>query len=212
MKLKYFLFLIFVTQTLLKEERKAAKKNKTEEIKETKETEEINEIFNEEEGYYTWNKIHELNDVLFDQVIRGGRIYRWLIIFYSKTCVHCMKAKKEIKKLFDKVKRVKNETLRFAQMEAYDNSLTNVRFNISGVPYIIVVENNSMFEMNLFPNYDNLKTLIETNFTEVKDELKPIPKRVRFQYVAWVVFRQAIGSITDAFNIALKKKRNKYKI
>ena len=63
-------------------------------------------------------------------------------------------------------------------MEAYDNSLTNVRFNITGVPYMILVQNNTMYELDLFPNFDNLKNFVNTNFSEVKDELKPLPVKV----------------------------------
>ena len=90
-------------------------------------------------------------------------------------------------------------------MEAYDNTLTNVRFNITGVPYIVLIENNSIFELDLFPNYENLKKFISTNFTEIQEELKPLPKKVKFAYVAWVIFKQTLDSITESFNKLLKR-------
>ena len=96
-------------------------------------------------------------------------------------------------------------------MEAYDNSLTNVRFNITGVPYMILVQNNTMYELDLFPYFDNLKNVVNTNFSEVKDELKPLPIKVRFHYVAWVIFRQTLESITNSFNQLLNKKGIKIK-
>ena len=91
-------------------------------------------------------------------------------------------------------------------MEAYDNTLTNVRFNITGVPYIILLQNNTIYELDLFPNYDNLKNFLNTNFSEVTDELKPLPKKVKFHYVAWLIFKQTLESITGGFNNFLKKK------
>ena len=122
----------------------------------------ILENMDEEKGYFTGSKIHDLNDLFFDYMIRDGKIYRWFILFYSKTCGHCMRAKREIKKVFEELKS--NDSLRFAQIEAYDNTMTNVRFNITGVPYIIIVENNTMHELDLYPNYENLKKFIFTNF------------------------------------------------
>ena len=181
--------------------------------KEVKPTGEIkieneNENENEEEGYYSSSKIHELNDITFDYIIRDGKIYRWFIIFYSRSCGHCKRAKKEISKIFETYNNISN--LRFAQIEAYQNTVTNIRFNISGVPYMILVENGSMYEMELFPNYENLKDFIFTNFTEVEGDLKPIPRKVKFAYVAWVILKQTLDDVTNNFNIFLSNKGIKF--
>ena len=196
MNLILLLLSIFFTKIILKEEKNTVK-NKTEK--------EIIEEYNEEEGYFPGNKTYDLNDLIFDHVIRNGEKYRWFIFFYSKTCGHCRRARKEINKLFDNLKNI--NSLRFAQMEAYDNTLTNVRFNITGVPYIILIENNTMYELDLFPNFENLKNFISTNFTEVKEDLKPLPKKVKFSYVAWVIFKQSLDSITESFNKLLKRNK-----
>ena len=199
MKLISLLLLSLFTKIFLIEEKNITKN----ETKAEADTKNIQEEFKEEEGYYSGNKIYDLNDMIFDYMIREGKIYRWFILFYSKTCGHCRRARKEINKVFEDLKT--NNTLRFAQMEAYDNTLTNVRFNITGVPYIILIENNSILELDLFPNYENLKNFILTNFSEVKEELKPLPKRVKFTYVAWVIFKQTLDSITEGFNNLLKR-------
>ena len=178
------------------------------EVKPTGEIKIENENENEEEGYYSSSKIHELNDITFDYIIRDGKIYRWFIIFYSRSCGHCKRAKKEISKIFETYNNISN--LRFAQMEAYQNTVTNIRFNISGVPYMILVENGSMYEMDLFPNYENLKDFIFTNFTEVEGDLKPIPRKVKFAYVAWVILKQTLDDVTNNFNIFLSNKGIKF--
>ena len=210
MKFKFLLFIILISKIILKEEGKSTTKNQKEKDKDkdskTKEKV-VLENMDEENGYFTGSKIHDLSDLFFDYMIRDGKIYRWFILFYSKTCGHCMRAKREIKKVFEELKS--NDTLRFAQIEAYDNTMTNVRFNITGVPYIIVVENNTMYELDLYPNYENLKKFIFTNFSEVKDELKPFPKKVKFHYVAWVIFKQTLDSVTSSVNRFLKKKNIK---
>ena len=178
------------------------------EVKPTGEIKIENENENEEEGYYSSSKIHELNDITFDYIIRDGKIYRWFIIFYSRSCGHCKRAKKEISKIFETYNNISN--LRFAEIEAYQNTVTNIRFNISGVPYMILVENGSMYEMDLFPNYENLKDFIFTNFTEVEGDLKPIPRKVKFAYVAWVILKQTLDDVTNNFNIFLSNKGIKF--
>ena len=203
MKIKFLLFIILISKIVLKEEGKSSKESQKENEKEKV----VLENLNEENGYFSGSKIHELNDLFFDYKIRDGKIYRWFILFYSKTCGHCMRAKREIKKVFEELKT--NDTLRFAQIEAYDNTMTNVRFNITGVPYIIVVENNTMYELDLYPNYENLKKFIFTTFSEVKDEIKPFPKKVKFHYVAWVIFKQTLDSVTASVNNLLKRKNIK---
>ena len=210
--MKYiFLFLISILLQYI-----STKENKTttsteyikKEVKPTGEIKIENENENEEEGYYSSSKIHELNDITFDYIIREGKIYRWFIIFYSRSCGHCKRAKKEISKIFETYNNISN--LRFAQIEAYQNTVTNIRFNISGVPYMILVENGSMYEMDLFPNYENLKDFIFTNFTEVEGDLKPIPRKVKFAYVAWVILKQTLDDVTNNFNIFLSNKGIKF--
>ena len=200
-----FLFLILfqIHNTLTKENTSSTKTNY---IKKTvKPNEEITiENVDEEKGFFSANKIHELNDITFDYIIREGKIYRWFILFYSRSCGHCRRAKKEILKIFDDYKNISN--LRFAEMEAYQNTMTNVRFNITGVPYMILVENSTIYEMDLFPNYDNLKDFIFTNFSEVEEELKPLPRKVKFAYVAYLILKQTLDDITDNFNKFLKRK------
>ena len=204
-----FLFLIsFLIQNILAKENTSSTSTKY--IKKTvKANEGINiEDINEEKGIFSANEIHELNDITFDYIIKDGKIYRWFILFYSHSCGHCKRAKKEILKIFNTYKNITN--LRFAEIEAYQNTMTNIRFNVTGVPYIILVENKKIYEMDLFPNYDNLKDFIVTNFTEVKDDLKPLPKKVKFAYVAWIILKQTLDDITNNMNHFLKNKGIKF--
>ena len=208
--MKYiFLFLISILLQYISTKENKTTTNTEYIKKEVKPNGEIKiENENEEEGYYSSSKIHELNDITFDYIIRDGKIYRWFIIFYSRSCGHCKRAKKEISKIFETYNNISN--LRFAQIEAYQNTVTNIRFNISGVPYMILVENGSMYEMELFPNYENLKDFIFTNFTEVEGDLKPIPRKVKFAYVAWVILKQTLDDVTNNFNIFLSNKGIKF--
>ena len=157
-----FLFLILfqIHNTLTKENISSTKTNYIKKTVKPKEEIKFTEE-DEENGFYSPDKIYELNDISFDYIIRDGTIYRWFIIFYSRSCGHCRRAKKEIAKIFNDYKNISN--LRFAQIEAYQNIMTNVRFNISGVPYMILVENDSIYEMELFPNYEKIFRKLKMN-------------------------------------------------
>ena len=144
------------------------------------------------------NEIFSLNDLTFDMVLRGGNYYKWLVILYSETCGHCEHARREIRKIFPEYK---NSTLiRFAEIEINKNHLTNMRFDIEGVPYIFMLQNESMYELDLFPNQKNLKKFIETDFNDVEDELRPFPKMVPFYHVGYVILSNILRGITNMVN------------
>ena len=121
------------------------------------------------------DEIYELNDMIFDLYIEKGEKYRWFILFYLRTCGYCRKAKKEIEKIF---KNYTNTKTRFAELEIDDNVMSNVRFNISGVPHIILVENNKMLTLEKYPNEKNLIEFLNTSFNDVKDEIVDFPKKL----------------------------------
>ena len=144
------------------------------------------------------NEIFSLNDLTFDMVLRGGNYYKWLVILYSETCGHCEHARREIRKIFPEYKN--STSIRFAEIEINRNHLTNMRFDIEGVPYIFMLQNESIYELDLYPNQKNLKKLIETDFKDVEDELKPFPKMVPFYHVGFVVLSNIVRAITNIIN------------
>jgi len=144
------------------------------------------------------NEIFSLNDLTFDMVLRGGNYFKWFVILYSETCGHCEQARREIRKIFPEYKN--STTIRFAEIEINRNHLTNMRFDIEGVPYIFMLQNESMYELDLFPNQKNLKKFIETDFKDVEDELKPFPKMVPFYQVGLIVLSNIIRAITNIVN------------
>ena len=140
------------------------------------------------------DEIYELSDGNFDIVIQNGNNYRWFVLFYVSTCGHCRRAKKEIKAVFDKKEYSSN--LRFAQIETQSNVMTSIRFNITQIPYIVLMENNTMIEMTKYPNQNNIIDFIKTNFTNnTEDEILPIPVRPAFYYIAYVMLKEATDSL-----------------
>ena len=144
------------------------------------------------------NDIYSLNDLTFDMVLRGGNFYKWFVILYSETCGHCEHARREIRKIFPDYKN--STSIRFAEIEINKNHLTNMRFDIEGVPYIFLLQNESIYEFDLFPSVKNLKTFIETDFKEVEEDLKPFPQMVPGFKVALVVLTNIFRGITNMIN------------
>lgn len=140
------------------------------------------------------DEIYELSDGNFDIVIQNGNNYRWFVLFYVSTCGHCRRAKKEIKAVFEKKEYSSN--LRFAQIETQSNVMTSIRFNITQIPYIVLMENNTMIEMTKYPNQNNIIEFIKTNFTNnTEDEILPIPTRPAFYYIAFVMLKESLESL-----------------
>ena len=143
-------------------------------------------------------EVYSLNDLLFDMVLQKGNNFRWLVILYSETCGHCEFARRELRRIFPLYKN--STVLRFAEIEINRNPMTNMRFNIDSVPYIFLLQNNSIYEMDLYPNQKNFKTFLETNFEDVKSELKPFPPMVKLYKFGWVIVKNIMRGITNIVN------------
>ena len=144
------------------------------------------------------NDVYSLNDLTFDMVLKGGNNYKWLVILYSETCGHCEHARREIRKVFPSYKN--STSIRFAEIEINKNYLTNMRFDIEGVPYIFMLQNNSIYELDLFPSSKNLKNFIDTDFKDIEEELKPFPSMVPAPKIIFVILSNILRGITNAVN------------
>ena len=142
--------------------------------------------------------IYSLNDLTFDMVLQKGNNHKWLVILYSQTCGHCEFARRELRKIFSNYK--KNASIGFAEIEINRNPMTNMRFSIESVPYIFLLQNNSIYEMDLYPNQKNLIKFIDTNFEDVKNELKPFPPMVQLHKFGWIILQNIMHGITNGVN------------
>ena len=148
------------------------------------------------------DKIYELSDMTFEDSINAGKYYKWCVIFYLKTCGHCKRAKNARDKIF---KKVSDPKVRFAQLETEENMITNFRFNVTAVPYIVLIENNSMLELEKYPNEENLLNFCQSNFSNFEKEIIPYPKPIGMGKVSWIMFRETINGLVYQINIYLKK-------
>ena len=159
----------------------------------------VDSSFPEEDPNGNNQHVYSLNDITFDMVLQKGNNNKWLVILYSATCGHCEHARREIRKILP---NYRNDTsIKFAEIEINNNRMTNVRFKIEGVPYIFLLQNNSMYEMNTYANQKNLKKFIETDFKSIPpEELIPFPPMVPIYEFGWMILKNIFRGITEGVN------------
>ena len=144
--------------------------------------------------------VYLLNDKNIDKVLQNGNNYRWLVILFSETCGHCYFARTEIRKVLPDYKY--SSYLRFAEIEINFNPMTNMRFNIDGVPYIFLLQNNTMYIMDLYPSQKNIIKFLETDLSDfLPEEKKPFPPpMVDTNKFGWDKIKNTLQDITDNIN------------
>lgn len=199
-KLLSYLILFIVLLNLLslvqsaKPKKEKEKEDSTKEKPSPKITRPDEDYYYNEQAEIEGGRIYELSDASFDLFIKNGRKYKWFVLFYIKTCGHCKRAKEEIRKT---VGHIEQENIRFAQVDTDTNIMTSVRFNVTAIPYIVMIENGTMYPFNKYPNQKNLLEFINTSFNDVENELVNVPRKVKFYYIGWVMMKQTIESLRD---------------
>ena len=147
----------------------------------------------------------ELNDSNIDSIIKDGIYNRWFILCYLETCYHCQRARQVLDDILESGNYPVINNIKFAQIEVQKNIKSNIRFNISKVPYIILVENNTMYELELYPSEKNLLNFIGTDFRNVTTDIKPFPHMNIFKYY-YAIFDNSVSEIVKKINDFLKTK------
>lgn len=155
------------------------------------------------------SEIIELNDSNFDLVIRNGNYNRWIILFYIELCYHCHRAREILNKIIKSKNYKEINNIKFASIEVNNNTKTNIRFNASEVPQIILVENNTMLEFESFVNERNLVNFIETNFNNATKYLKPFPKRNYLKYY-YLMLENSFSNVLDQLNNFINGKKTNF--
>lgn len=161
--------------------------------------------FTENQEKDTIPKMIELNDSNIDSIIKDGIYNRWFILCYLETCYHCQRARQVLDDILESGNYPVINNIKFAQIEVQKNIKSNIRFNISKVPYIILVENNTMHELELYPSEKNLLNFIGTDFRNVTTDIKPFPHMNIFKYY-YAIFDYSVSEIVKKINDYLKAK------
>ena len=149
-----------------------------------------------------------LNDNNFHTFVKDGRDNRWLIIFFSESCYYCNRAIQILNNILYKNQFKSVNNIKFGKIDISINTKINFRFNISEVPYIALIDNNSMIELNLYPNEKNLLNFIQSNLSQWKNKLN-IPKNNLLKYY-YMSFDNSISIFVNNINNFLKSRHINY--
>ena len=130
------------------------------------------------------SEIITLNDNNFNSLVKDGKDNRWLIIFFFESCYHCKRALQILNNILYKNQFNSINNIKFGKIDILINTKINFRFNITEVPFIALIENNSMIELDLYPNENNLLNFIELNYSKWKNR-KNVPKNNILNYMKY---------------------------
>jgi hypothetical protein len=150
-------------------------------------------------------EIKNLTDYNFDNEIKNGNENPWLVIFYLETCPHC----KNALGVFDKIIQgehltEKEKSLRVGSVECHQNVWSCMRFNITRVPYIILIEGDMMFEFEKYVNEKNINAFLNEEKT-VENQLH-IPAPLGIANLGLKVIKEAVKMINEYINDYLRGK------
>jgi thiol-disulfide isomerase/thioredoxin len=152
-----------------------------------------------------------VNDSDFDATIQYGVFHRWLIIFYAETCNFCKQIKSMIDKIIEDKNYINKNDIRFASLDIDYNLQTQIRFNITGIPLIVMVEDNKMITYDMFPNEKLLIEFIQTdNFSEYRN-VKTFPARLKYDEFIKKLIIFSLNYYVGQINNFLDKKKIPFK-
>ena len=153
----------------------------------------------------------DINDSNIDATIQYGVFHRWLIIFYAETCKFCKQVKSILDKIIEDKNYINKNDIRFASLDIDYNLQTQIRFNITGIPLIVMVENNEMITYDMFPTEQNLINFIQTeNFSEYRN-FKTFPARLKYDEFIKKLIVFTLNYYVKQINDFLKKKKIPFK-
>ena len=132
------------------------------------------------------------------------------ILFYTGTCYHCNRALQILDIILSKNQFKVINNIKFGKIDVSLNTQINLRFNVSQVPQIIMIENKSMIELDLYPNEKNLLNFIESNFSNSLNRF-PLPKNNLLKYY-YLSFDNSLSFFVNKINDFLKSYNINYAI
>lgn len=144
-------------------------------------------------------EVQPIGDHNIDATVGDGKGANWLLLFYLETCPHCKMAKESLDVICNDEQLVGNETpvkdLHFGKIECSINNWSCMRFNITRVPYIVMLQNDKMFEFASYPTKQALFNFIVDEKT-VESGLE-IPPPFGMMGVVSKVFEESVRMLNE---------------
>jgi len=145
--------------------------------------------------------LQNLTEITFDEEIKDDDHTPLIVIFYMHTCPYCKAALEAIIKFSEKNANNNNtnKQMKMGKVECDDNMFFCLRFNVTRVPYIIIIQNKKL--------YDTSKSLVneQSIYQFINEERiifngKEIPEAIGI--ISWLfkTFEDAMGYLNRAFD------------
>ena len=146
-------------------------------------------------------KLVELNNESFNRMVEANKYEKnkkLLVIFYTKNCLHCREAINIIsKEIIDKYKNDIRIDFGKVDCDLRENIWLNLRFNITRIPYIIIIQGDYFYELN--SHYDKFELNYFINDIKDKRELLRIPDDVNLVEKRIIILKYTINYFEKFF-------------
>jgi hypothetical protein len=156
----------------------------------------------------------DLTDSNIDSIVGDGTGKNWLLMFYLDSCPHCKNANEAFKQISRRSDfegedaPVKN--LQIGRVECNANNWSCLRFNISRVPYIVMLQNDKLFELETYVTQDKLYNFI------VEDKLvekgQKIPPMLGWSGIVMRIFEESVSMMNQQIQEFIDEKLGPNKI
>ena len=153
----------------------------------------------------------ELNNDSFNELVEKNKYdknKKLFVIFYTKNCYNCKEAIRIITNdIFNEYKN--NNKIEFGMVDCdlRENIWLNIRFNITRIPYIIIIKGNYFYELK--SNYDKFELNYFINEQKDRKELLEIPEDISLIQKRIIITRYTYNYINQYFeskyNITIHK-------
>ena len=143
------------------------------------------------------SKNYSLDDRNFDNMIKNYPNTTWVILFHNENCTQCPETFKIFEKIKDKTKELIH--LKFSQINCLINLYSCIRFNITYLPSILLLENDYYYQDGNYLTDNSFLSFIN----EDKDLIqgKSIPPALGYIHI----FFQSMSEIIGIFNKEIQR-------
>ena len=153
----------------------------------------------------------ELNNDSFNELVeknKHNKNKKLLVIFYTKNCYNCQEAIRIITNdIFNEYKDDYKIEFGKVDCDLRENIWLNIRFNITRIPYIIIIKGNYFYELK--SNYDKFELNYFINEQKDRRELLEIPEDISLIQKRIIIMRYTYIYINQYFeskyNITIHK-------
>ena len=133
---------------------------------------------------------------------------KWFVVFYADSCNYCKQTLKTITN--DVLPDYEDSKIyKFGKVDCNKEVWLALRFNITQIPYIVLIEDGKMFEFKQFTTKEAVETFLEEEKTI--EDMIPMPKPMGFMVImikmlteSYYLMKETIQKFLDSKGLNIK--------